>query len=272
MQREEICTHEDCLPEGFDGDHWPCTLFSSERAVRAPAPAQAPSSKRWIHTATGAEVSTLGGCSIVYADPAWQYKNAGRGAAANHYATMPVEEICALPVAQLAAPDAVLFLWGTYALTPEALQVIDAWGFKFKTLAFDWVKYTAKNKEHFGLGKWTRGNPEPCWLGVRGNWPRRVDAGVRQLVNTYEIAPEADCGCGDGSGPHTDYCRRLMLPEVVQAQKREHSRKPVEVRQRIERLMGPDHTAVELFARERAEGWEAWGNQVSQTVVLTDSV
>lgn len=213
----------------------------------APSP-PAVRSRKWIHTATGTEVKQFGGFSLIMADPAWQYKQGGRGAAENHYATMPVDEICALPVRDLAAPDAVLFLWGTYALTPEALQVMDAWGFAFKTLAFDWVKYTAKNKEHFGLGQWTRGNSEPCWLGIRGKPPRRVDAGVRQLVTTFEIESE-----------------------VVPAQRREHSRKPVEVRQRIERLMGAELPAVELFARERAEGWECWGNQVSQTVLLTDS-
>lgn len=200
---------------------------------------------KWIHLPTGSEVRELGGFSIVYADPAWQYRQGGRGAAENHYQTMPIEEICALPVSELAAPDAVLFLWGTYALTPEAMRVIDAWGFKFKTLAFDWVKLTVTGKEHFGLGQWTRGNPEPCWLGVRGDPPRRISAAVRQLVQTET--------------------------EVISAPVGRHSAKPPIVRERIHQLMGAELSSVELFARERAEGWECWGNQVNETVRLAPS-
>ncbi len=179
---------------------------------------------------------------IVYADPPWRYQNRGDKLGSNnyraadvHYPTMALERICALPVAKLAAPDAVLFLWGTYALTPEALTVISAWGFEFKTLAFDWVKTTKTGKEHFGLGHWTRGNSEPCWLATRGDPPRRVSAAVRQLV--------------------------LTEGEVIAAEKREHSRKPDEVRNRIVELMG-DLPRIELFARARVEGWHSWGNEL----------
>lgn len=196
---------------------------------------------KWIHKASGKAVAELGGFPLIYADPPWSYSNAGRGAAENHYSCMSIEDICALPVADLAAPDAVLFMWGTYALTPEAMRVISAWGFTFKTLAFDWVKTTVTGKEHFGLGKWTRGNSEPCWLGVRGDPPRRISAAVRQLV--------------------------LTEGEIIAAERREHSRKPDVVRERIIELMG-DMPAIEMFARERAPGWESFGNQVNESVSL----
>lgn len=183
------------------------------------------------------EAEAAGGYEVVLADPAWQYANRGRGAAENHYATMLPEEICALPVSRVAAPDAVLFLWATWpALMREARQVVEAWGFEYKTLAFLWVKHHEKSRlKCVGGGFWTRANSEPCLLAVRGDI-RRVDASVRQLVET---------------GPE----------EVLLAPRGGHSAKPPEVRDRIVRLMG-DRTRVELFARERAAGWDAWGDQV----------
>ena len=113
---------------------------------------------------------------------------------------------------------------------PVALAVMKAWGFTFKTVAFTWVKRTKHGKLAWGMGSWSRANPEMVLLGVRGK-PRRVDKGVHS---------------------------------VVEAEVREHSRKPDEVRHRIERLMG-DGRRVELFAREKAEGWDVWGNEVEDS-------
>ena len=95
---------------------------------------------------------------IIYADPPWRYDmKRGHGVAENHYPTMSIEEICALPVADLAAKDSALFLWGTFPQLKEAFRVIDAWGFQYKTLAFLWLKQNRKADTWFyGMGFWTR--------------------------------------------------------------------------------------------------------------------
>ena len=97
---------------------------------------------------------------IIYADPPWRYDmKRGHGVAENHYPTMSIEEICALPVADLAAKDSALFLWGTFPQLKEAFRVIDAWGFQYKTLAFLWLKQNRKADTWFyGMGFWTRSN------------------------------------------------------------------------------------------------------------------
>lgn len=176
---------------------------------------------------------------IIYADPPWSYADKTiNGAAEKHYPTMKLPEILALPVKDLAADDAVLFMWATYPFLREALQVMDAWGFRYKTIAFQWVKFTPTGKEHFGLGRWTRGNTEPCLLATRGK-PARINAAIRQIVRT----------------------------EIFEAPRARHSEKPAEVRERIVELMGP-LPRVELFAREKVRGWDVWGNEVSGGIVM----
>ena len=171
--------------------------------------------------------------NIIYADPPWRYSNkGGQGAAEKHYSTMDIVDICALPVADIAAEDSALFLWATFAMLPEALRVIYAWGFKYKTVAFVWLKQNHKAKTWFyGMGFWTRSNAEICLLATRGK-PKRQDNGVHQLI----ISP-------------------------LEA----HSKKPGEAREKIVRLMG-DLPRVELFARQATPGWDVWGNEVSSTI------
>jgi N6-adenosine-specific RNA methylase IME4 len=173
--------------------------------------------------------------NIIYADPPWRYANkGGQGVAENHYPTMSCDEICALPVAELAAKDSALFLWATFPQLPEALRVISAWGFGFKTVAFVWLKQNRKAKTWFyGMGFWTRSNAEVCLLATRGH-PKRQDKGIHQFI----ISP-------------------------VEA----HSKKPDETRNRIVRLMG-DLPRVELFARQSPPGWDVWGNEVANTIAL----
>ena len=168
--------------------------------------------------------------SVVYADPPWQYKDRNcNGSAERHYQTMPLEKIKTLPVVTLAASDAVLFLWATWPLLREALEVIGAWGFTYKTIGFNWIKRNRSDCGFFfGLGRWTRGNAEPCLLATRGK-PRRVNNAVSQLI--FEPVGR-------------------------------HSAKPPAVRERIVDLLG-DVSRVELFARERVKGWEAWGDEVN---------
>ena len=173
--------------------------------------------------------------NIIYADPPWRYANkGGQGVAENHYPTMSCEEICALPVAELAAKDSALFLWATFPQLPEALRVVSAWGFQFKTVAFVWLKQNRRAKTWFyGLGFWTRSNAEICLLATRGH-PKRRDKGIHQFI----ISP-------------------------IEA----HSKKPDEARERIVRLMG-DLPRAELFARQETEGWQVWGNEITNSITL----
>lgn len=135
---------------------------------------------------------------------------------------------------KLTAPDCALFLWVTFPILPETFDVIRAWGFTYKTVAFCWVKQKSKSPGwFFGMGNWTRGNAEICLLATKGH-PKRATADVPQLI----IAP-----------------------------REEHSKKPDEIRDRIVRLMG-DLPRVELFARQAPPGWDVWGNEVDSTITL----
>lgn len=167
----------------------------------------------------------------IAADPPWSFatysaKGKGRSAEA-HYDCMSLDAIKALPVSDWADDDCALFLWGINSMLPQALAVIDAWGFTYKTTAFTWAKRTSRdNGWHFGLGYWTRQNTESCLLATRGH-PKRLSRAVPELI----ISP-----------------RRL------------HSQKPDEVYERIELLCpGP---YLELFARSQRPGWTAWGTEV----------
>ena len=199
----------------------------------------APSAELWAKLARsekgGITAITAEKFNIIYADPPWRYeRNCGTGAAENHYPTMSCDEICALPVAELAARDSALFLWATFPMLPEALRVISAWGFRFKTVAFVWLKQNRKAKTWFyGMGFWTRSNAEVCLLATRGH-PKRRDNGIHQFITS-----------------------------PVEA----HSKKPDETRNRIVRLMG-DLPRVELFARQETEGWQVWGNEVISGIAL----
>ena len=203
--------------------------------------------------------TTAGGYRAILADPAWQFETwsaKGRDRCpdapmtrneqrqnnpARHYQTMPLADIKALPVKDVAAKDCVLFLWAVDSMLPQALDVGAAWGFKFKTVAFYWVKtrnegstranlHTEPAHQLFpmGTGYWTRANPEPCLLFTRGK-PSRISAAVRKLM----VSP-----------------------------RREHSRKPDETRQRIQELVSGPY--LEMFARSPADGWDSWGNETDK--------
>ena len=120
--------------------------------------------------------------SIIYADPPWRYSaKKVQGAAENHYPTMSIEELCALPVAELAAKDSALFMWTTFPQLPEALRLIRAWGFTYKSVAFVWLKKNRKADSWFyGLGFWTRANAEVCLLATKGH-PKRQAADITSL-------------------------------------------------------------------------------------------
>lgn len=192
----------------------------------------------------------------ILADPPWRFKTYNengrkrnpdwrpfKGSPSKHYDTMSIDEIKALPVNDLAADNCVLFLWTCWPMLQEAMDTIVAWGFRYKTLGFDWVKAEAWDSrqmelmdeidpippvDQIGMGYWTRSNPEPCLLATRGK-PKRLHADVRALI----LEP-----------------------------RRQHSRKPDCTHQRIERLVkGP---YLELFARTPRLGWTVWGNQTDK--------
>lgn len=169
--------------------------------------------------------------SIIYADPPWKYKVWSEKAtrtADSHYDIMSIDEIKSLDVQSIADENSALFLWATAPCMPQAFEVIEAWGFTFKTVAFVWVKRNKVSDSYFfGLGHWTRANAEFVLLGTRGS-PKRVSKKVFSV-------------CDD----------RIM----------EHSKKPDTIRHRIVELMG-DVPRIELFARDKPIGWDAWGNEV----------
>lgn len=169
---------------------------------------------------------------IIYADPPWQYRvysKKGQGKSAeNHYHTMNIKDIMALPVDKIADKDCILFLWITFPCLKEGIEVMERWGFKYKTCGFNWVKRNKKKNTYFmGLGFWTRSNSEVCLIGTKGQ-PKRVSKSVPQICDA-----------------------RIM----------EHSRKPAEIRERIVELCG-ELPRIELFARDKVKGWDSLGDEM----------
>ena len=176
--------------------------------------------------------------NIIYADPPWHYGsksavNNTTGSAikplSDHYSTMSLQELKNMPIKNMTKDDAACFMWVTDSHIDEALEVLLSWGFAYKTIAFNWVKTTSKGKTVANLGAWTMKNYELCLFGTKGSMLKH-----KQVNNIYQ---------------------------KVAAERTKHSKKPNEVRQRIEKLFG-DLPRIELFARETAEGWDSWGNEV----------
>ena len=165
--------------------------------------------------------------SIIYADPPWKYKTySDRNVCP--YPVMKDEDIYKLPVKNLAADDSVLFMWVTFPKLLTGIKAIEEWGFTYKALGFAWTKKNKKSDSLFwGMGHWTRQNTEVCLLATKGH-PKRESKGVHCVVDT-----------------------------PIEA----HSKKPNVVRERIVELCG-DLPRIELFARQYADGWDCWGNEV----------
>lgn len=175
---------------------------------------------------------------IIYADPPWAFKvysKKGMGRSAEtHYPTMSLDDIKNLPVSDIADKDCALFMWTTIPMLKDCFEVLSAWGFVFKTIAFVWIKQNRKSDSLFwGMGYWTRANAEFCILATKGK-PKRVAKDVHQVIISHI---------------------------------EEHSKKPNEARERIVRLMG-DIPRVELFARQKPDGWDVWGNEVESDLQL----
>ena len=167
--------------------------------------------------------------SIIYADPAWSYQGKMMNSSVtDHYNVMSINDICNLPVKDIAAENSILFMWVTLPKLNEFMKVVNAWGFEYKTTAFVWVKKNKKADSFFmGLGRWTRANPEICVLATKGKIERKSKS-IRQL---------------------------LVFPVD------KHSKKPDQFRNLILELCG-DLPRIELFARNKTPGWDVWGNEV----------
>jgi N6-adenosine-specific RNA methylase IME4 len=175
--------------------------------------------------------------AVVYADPPWDYAGQNQhqadgtevSSAQTHYPTMTLDKLKALKVADICERDAVLFLWTSSPHLPQAIEVMKAWGFDYKTIAFVW------NKDIHNPGYYTISQCEVCLVGKRGQIPK----------------------------PRGSRKERQFLTE----RRRAHSQKPDEIRARIGRMF-PSQKKIELFAREASEGWSVWGNQVATSLPL----
>ena len=145
---------------------------------------------------------------------------------------MSADEIKKIDIDKIADDDCVLFLWVTMPKLNEVFDIIKSWSFVYKTCGFVWVKKNKKSGTNFmGMGRWTRANAELCLIATKGN-PKRVSAGVRS---------------------------------VIESPIEQHSKKPDIVREKIIELCG-DLPRIELFAREKADGWDAWGNEIDSDI------
>ena len=170
--------------------------------------------------------------NIIYADPPWSYKNSPskkgttRCFAKNHYDLMSTNDIGQLPIKEITEKDSACIMWATFPM----LKVMEEWGFKYRTVAFVWVKKNKKNinTNFWGCGYYTRSNAEICLLGVKGKILERKSRSIHQ---------------------------------IIESPVEQHSKKPDVVRNKIVELFG-DIPRIELFARQYADGWDCWGNEV----------
>jgi len=175
--------------------------------------------------------------SIIYADPPWDYFSRWKrtdsdssgmwGLSSQHYNEMSVDDIKSLDVNSISNEDSFLFIWATFPQIQEALDVIKAWGFEYKTVAFTWVKKSKNGNNSVGMGWYTRANAEVCLIARKGK--------IKAINHTVR--------------------------QVIESLREKHSKKPDEVRDRIVKLCG-DIPRIELFAREKVEDWDSWGNEL----------
>lgn len=175
--------------------------------------------------------------NIIYADPPWcsDYHSGGlkngRGLARQHYQVMETEDIKSLPIANIKTDDSICFMWATFPCIKSALETMEAWGFRYITVAFTWVKTNKKSDTlYWGMGNYTRANAEVCLLGVSKGFKAK-----QQILSR-------------------------AVHSVIISKVKSHSEKPNEARERITELLG-DVPRIELFARQYAEGWDCWGNE-----------
>ena len=175
--------------------------------------------------------------NIIYADPPWGfsssiYQDGGRTfdkRLEDYYQTMSLNDIKDLPIKHITDKDCILFIWTTDSHLSEALEVIKSWDFKFKTIGFTWVKQYKSGSYCYNFGAYTLKSTEICLIALKGK--------LKNIKKSNNVK------------------------SLVFAERTTHSKKPDEVRKRIEDFCG-DLPRIELFARERVDGWDCWGNEV----------
>ena len=181
---------------------------------------------------------------IIYADPPWHYgsKSAVNNSVGNdikplseHYNTMSLSDLKAMPIKKIIDKDCACFMWVTDSHLDEAIQILKAWGFQYKTIAFNWIKTTSKGNFCKNVAPWTMKSSEVCLLGTRGAM--------------------------------TKYKKINNIESLVIAERTKHSKKPSEVRKRIELLFGY-LPRLEMFARSSAEGWDVFGNEAPNSIEI----
>lgn len=186
---------------------------------------------KYLYDSRKKEVKLLplpkGKYNIIYADPAWKQWEGGYKDPVQHYDTMDLADIIKIPVSDIAADNCILFLWSTFPNLKEAMEVMEKWGFNYSTVGFVWIK-SKKDKTGFafGTGAWTRANAELCLIGLKGS--------IKRKDNT--------------------------ISQIIYEPRSKHSEKPNIVRKKIIQLVG-DLPRIELFARQKEEGFEVWGNE-----------
>jgi N6-adenosine-specific RNA methylase IME4 len=189
--------------------------------------------------------------NIIYADPPWQYsskelygdkingyKNGQRKRFAKLdriYPTMSITEIKSLPIKNITNKDCACFMWVTDSHLKEGIEVLESWGFKYKTIAFVWLKRYNTGTLVLNFAPWTLKSTEICLLGIKGAMSK--------------------------------YKKNNNVRQLIEAERTNHSKKPNEARNRIFELFG-DLPRVELFARETIEGWDSFGNEIVNSIVL----
>lgn len=172
---------------------------------------------------------------VIVADPPWSFDNWSEGGNAKNakaqYDCLPTKTICEFPVGHLAAGDSWLWLWATFPMLHDAIEVMDAWGFRY-VAGGPWIKRGTSGKLAMGPGYILRGNAELFLLGKNGS-PKTFAKDIRN---------------------------------VIEAPRRQHSRKPDEAYRMAERLFGPHARRLDLFSRQERRGWTAWGDQINKFV------
>ncbi len=179
--------------------------------------------------------------NIIYADPPWHYNERNnpntkfsRGVH-SHYPTMSTDEICSLSVPDIADENCALILWVTFPRLKEGIKVMEAWGFRYVTIAFNWFKTNKSGTPFFGVGYYTKSNSEIALLGIKG-----------------KMKPASN-----------------FVSQVVISEREKHSKKPEIVKDKIVELFG-DVPRVEMFARQKTSGWDSWGNEVESDISINE--
>ena len=180
--------------------------------------------------------------NIILADPPWHYGckhyqdgNREMKHINEQYKTLSIKEIKQLPINKIVDKDCACFMWVTDSHLEFGLEVLKSWGFKYKTIAFNWIKKTSKGNTCVNFAPWTLKSSEICILGMKGS--------MGKFKNSNKVR------------------------QLIEAERTKHSKKPDEAKHRIVELFG-DLPRVELFAREKTKGWDVWGNEVDSDISL----